>query len=127
VPHLILEFSANVLDEPDHARLLLDLHQALAETGLFSLSDFKGRAVRHADFAVAEGSPDRAFVALNVQVLDGRSDEIKTRVAEICARILRAAYPRTAAGRRLSLTVQVSDIHRASYHRETSAGEGSAG
>jgi 5-carboxymethyl-2-hydroxymuconate isomerase len=122
VPHLILEYSSNVLDEPDQARLLLELHRALAGTGLFSLSDFKGRSSRHESFAVADGAPDRAFVALDVQVLDGRSDEIKARVAEICAAILRAAYPRTAAGRRLSLSVQVSDIHRGSYHRETSAG-----
>ncbi len=127
MPHLILEYSANVVDEPDHARLLLELNQALAGTGLFSLSDFKGRAIRHADFAVADGAPDRAFVALDVQVLDGRTDEIKARVAEICAGILRAAFPRTAAARRLSLSVQVSDIHRASYHRETSPGPGGAG
>ena len=73
MPHLILEYSANVLDEPDHSRLLQGLHRALAETGLFSLSDFKGRAVRHEPFAfaVADGAPDRAFVALEVQVLDG--------------------------------------------------------
>ena len=122
MPHLILEYSANVLDEPDHARLLQGLHQSLAGTGLFSLSDFKGRAVRHEAFAVADGAPDRAFVALEVQVLDGRSDEVKALVAEICTQRLREAYPKTAAGRRLSLSVQVSDIHRASYHRETSPG-----
>ncbi len=126
MPHLILEYSSNALDEPDFGHLLLELHQALAETGLFSLADFKGRAVRHETFAVADGAPDRAFVALNVQVLDGRSNEVKARIAEICARILRSAFPRTAARCRLSLTVQVTDIHRASYHRETSPGPGTA-
>jgi len=122
VPHVILEYSANALDEPDFPRLLLSIHESLAATGLFSLADFKGRVVRHETFAVAEGAPDRAFVALDVQILEGRDDETKGVVSRICLDLLRGAFPRTAAGRRLSLSVQVSEIHRPSYRRETSAG-----
>ena len=121
MPHVVLEYSANVLDEPDLPRLLCEIHAALAATGLFQLSDFKGRAVRHESFAVAEGAPDRAFVALDVQVLEGRDDEAKSLVSGICLGLLKGAYPQTSARRRLSLSVQVSDLHRASYRRETSA------
>lgn len=122
MPHVVLEYSANVLDEPDLPRLLLSIHEALAATGIFDLSDFKGRAVRHDDFTVADGARDRAFVALDVQLLEGRDDAAKTLVSGICLELLREAFPRTAAGRRLSLSVQVSDMHRPSYRRETSPG-----
>lgn len=117
MPHCILEHSTNVLDAPDLRALLLDLHAMLVASGEFRLEDIKSRAVAHELFAVGDGAPDRAFVSLDIQVLDGRSDETKARLAEAALALLARAFPRTAATGRSSLTVQISDMHRASYRR----------
>ncbi len=119
MPHCILEVSDNLLDTPDWAGLLADLHRALAGTGRVSEADIKSRVIRHGLFRVADGAPDRAFVTLDVQVLQGHDDAAKAAFSDALLPVLLAAFPRTAAGMRLNVSVQVSDLHRPSYRRTT--------
>jgi len=121
MPHCILEHSSNLPDTPEYTALFGELHAALAATGEFALADIKSRAISHDDFVVAEGAADRTFIALEIRILEGRSDDVKRRVSTDAARILRAHFPRTLADTRCSLSVQISDMHRPSYHKEISA------
>lgn len=123
MPHCILEASDNLLDAPDWAGLLERLHGALAATGLFREEDLKSRVILHRTYRVADGAPDRAFVTLDLQIMEGREDEVKARLSDLLMPVLAKAFPRTSAAMRLNLTVQVSELHRPSYRRQTS-GEG---
>ena len=118
MPHCILEYSGNAVDEPDWSATLAALHRLLTATGLFVLDDIKSRVVRRDDFLVGDGRGDRAFVALEIQILSGRPDEVKGEICDAALRVLVGAFPRTADERTTSFTVQVSDIHRPSYRRE---------
>ena len=117
MPHLVLETSANVPDNPDLKRVLLDLHEALMASALFERKDLKSRAVRHDVFAVDDGAEDRAFVALSIAILDGRPDEVKAAVSEAALDVLIRAFPKLVAGGRGALSVEIRDLHRASYQR----------
>lgn len=117
MPHLVLEYSANVPDRPDLGRVLLDLHAALMASALFDRKDLKSRAVRHEVFAVADGAPDRAFVALSIAILEGRPDEVKAALSEAALDVLVRAFPKLVAGGRGAISVEVRDLHRASYQR----------
>ncbi len=123
MPHLVLEYSANVPDRPEPRRVLLDLHEALMASALFDRGDIKSRAVRHDVFAVADGADDRAFVALSIAILDGRPDEVKAALAEAALDVLVRSFPKLVAGRRGAVSVEVRDLHRASYRRVRPAGE----
>jgi 5-carboxymethyl-2-hydroxymuconate isomerase len=118
MPHCILEASANLLDQPDWAGLLREVNGTLAATGLFKEADIKSRFLRHEVFVIGDGAPDQAFLTLNVQILGGRSDEVKARLGEALLPVLTKAFPRTLAGMKCSLTVQITDIHRPSYRRQ---------
>jgi 5-carboxymethyl-2-hydroxymuconate isomerase len=117
MPHCILEYSANVADSPDFKKLLKRINETLAATGLFVSGDIKSRAIRHELFVVGDGSPDRSFVTLNLQILSGREEAVKAMLAEKLLDVLREAFPSTLRSTRCSLTVQVSDIHKPSYRR----------
>ena len=117
MPHLVLEYSANVPDQPDFRRVLLDLHDALVASSLFERKDIKSRAVKHDTYAVADGAGDRAFVAVSIAILDGRSDEVKAVLSEAALDVLVRAFPRLAEGGRGAISVEVRDLHRASYRR----------
>jgi 5-carboxymethyl-2-hydroxymuconate isomerase len=121
VPHCILEASDNLLDQPDWPALLRSINGALAATGLFKEADIKSRLVRHSVFAIGDGAGDQAFATLTVQILDGRPDAVKAQLSEALLPLLAAALPRTLARMRCSLTVQIADIHRASYRRQMSS------
>jgi 5-carboxymethyl-2-hydroxymuconate isomerase len=120
MPHCILEASDNLLDQPDWVGLLRAINQTLVATGLFSAADIKSRVLRHQAFAIGEGGPDQAFVTLNVQILSGRTDEVKAQVSEALLETLKPAFPATFAQMTFSLTVQITDIHRPSYRRHIS-------
>ena len=117
MPHLVLELSANVPDRPDLRGVLLDLHEALLASGPFDRQDLKSRAVRHDVFAVADGAEDRAFVALSIAILDGRSDETKAALAQAALDVLARAFPMLVEDGRGAISVEVRDLHRASYRR----------
>lgn len=117
MPHCILEYSSNVIDEPDWTATVLAVHNALIATGQFVLDDIKSRIVRHDRYVVGNGKGNQAFVALQIQILSGRDDEVKGAISEEALRILLSAFPRTLAELQASITVQISDIHRASYRR----------
>ena len=119
MPHCILEFTDNILDRPDPDELLSSIHRMLAGTGLFTLADIKSRLVRHEHHRVGDGSPDRAFVALTVQILQGRDDATKAMLSEGLLALLSAAYPLSLERLTCSITVQIAEIHRASYARRT--------
>lgn len=122
MPHCILEASDNLLDAPDWPAVLAEVHSGLVGTGLFREEDIKSRVVLHPHFRVADGAPDRAFATLDIQVLAGRTDAEKSQITDGMLAILERAFPHTARGMRLNLTVQVSDLHRASYRRQTTRG-----
>lgn len=120
MPHCILEASDNLLDQPDWRAVLKAINLALVATGLFVEADIKSRLVQHGCYVVADGAPDRAFVTLNVQILAGRTDAVKAEISEALLQVLLGAFPRSLAGMKCNLTVQISDLHRLSYRRHQS-------
>ena len=120
MPHCILEHSSNLLDTPDWTGLLREINRTLVATGLFTEADIKSRVLRHETFVIGDGAPDQAFVTLDVQIMCGRTDEVKAQLSEALLAKLAAYFPRTRAGMRFSLTIQISELHRPSYRRQTS-------
>ena len=117
MPHLILEYTANVPDEPDFDALLRRLHEALAASGPFEPAKIKSRVVRHERFRAADGAPDRAFVHLTVAILDGRDQELLRRAADALLGVLRDAFPRARAERRCDVTLELREMPRALYFK----------
>jgi 5-carboxymethyl-2-hydroxymuconate isomerase len=120
MPHCILEASDNLLDQPDWTSLLRTINGTLVATGLFTSADIKSRLIRHEVFVIGDDAADQAFVTLNVQILSGRTDEVKAQLSEALLPLLVGAFPRTLAEMNCSLTVQITDIHRPSYRRQIS-------
>ena len=76
MPHCILEHSNNIVDQPDFHKLLRQVHEFLAGTGLFKQADIKSRVLCHDLFVVGDGARDRAFVTMNVCIFSGRDDVV---------------------------------------------------
>ena len=122
MPHCVLEYSSNIVSPPDMREVLLAVHRTLVDTGLFSEGDIKSRAIRHEVFAVGDGAPDRAFVALAVEILEGRRDETKGAIADALFAALTGAFASALATSRCNVTVQIRDLHRPSYRRHRGDG-----
>ena len=126
MPHLVLECSANVPDQPDLHRVLRRLHDAMAAAG-FDLANVKSRAVRHEAFRARDGAPSWAFVHLEVLVLAGRETSVLRAAGEALLAVLREGFPRAAADSGCDFTVEVREMRRDLYFKAAGPPKGGAG
>ncbi len=78
MPHLTIEYSANVADHQDIQNLVDVVHDAAIAHGLAPLEGLRTRAVAREHYRVANGNPDYAFIALHARIGPGRTDDDKS-------------------------------------------------
>jgi 5-carboxymethyl-2-hydroxymuconate isomerase len=122
MPHCILHYSANVVDDVDFHAAFEALHDALAAAGPFDRGNIKSRAIRCSDFRVGDGAEDRTFVSMEIAIFEGRDEATKARITSAALDVLKAAFPVTMARTRCDLTVRISEMDRGSYAKYCSAG-----
>lgn len=83
MPHLIVEYSANLEERFDRDGLLDRLHAVALETGLFPLGGIRIRAYRADHYRIADCAPDNAFVHVTAMVGSGRSLEKRKAASEL--------------------------------------------
>ncbi|MBS0248783.1 MAG: 5-carboxymethyl-2-hydroxymuconate Delta-isomerase [Proteobacteria bacterium] len=77
MPHLSLEYSANLEDRADIAGLCRELHAAVMASGLFELGAVRVRAFAAQHFAVADLDPRNSFIDMSFRIGQGRSADEK--------------------------------------------------
>lgn len=82
MPHLSVEYSANLDSRTDIGQFCDRLLQAVLETGLFEVGAVRVRAVRCEHYAIADKKDDNAFADLNFRIGVGRTLEEKKRAGE---------------------------------------------
>lgn len=86
MPHLTVEYSANLETDIDIESLLRVLHETACNIEAFPMAGIRTRAVSRKNYEIADGHVDNAFVALILRIAPGRSLEIrKAAGAEIFA------------------------------------------
>jgi 5-carboxymethyl-2-hydroxymuconate isomerase len=77
VPHIIVEYSENIAQSVTVSALLQAVHAAALATGLAPLDALRTRGEERADYVIADGHPDNAFVAIVARLGPGRTPEEK--------------------------------------------------
>jgi 5-carboxymethyl-2-hydroxymuconate isomerase len=110
MPHLTLEYTANVPPPDDLAYMLLSMHKVLSDTGGIKIENCKSR-MRYTDtFIIGEGDPLGAFLHLDVSFLEGRADDIKTAIGNELMEILKQHFFKAIESLKLQITVEIRDI-----------------
>jgi 5-carboxymethyl-2-hydroxymuconate isomerase len=93
VPHLTLEYSANLANDDSIGTLCRKLAQCLDaqrenDQRVYPLGGIRVRAVRCEQYCIADGRPDAAFLHANLKIGAGRSESAKTATGNttICTR-----------------------------------------
>jgi|SRR5579883_502020 len=72
MPHLTVEYSANLSEQIDIRKLLKTVHEAALQTGVFEVAAVRTRGALREDYVIADGRPENAFVAIIVRIAPGR-------------------------------------------------------
>ena len=110
MPHFILEYSPNVEVHVTPEVMVETVRRAAVETGLFPIGGIRVRAYRAEQYAMADGDPTHAFVAMQLSLLQGRTPEARQKAgAHIFAALEAALAPAYAAGP-LALSFDMREI-----------------
>jgi 5-carboxymethyl-2-hydroxymuconate isomerase len=110
MPHITVEYSANLESNVDPHRLISAVHEAALATGIFELGAVRTRAERRDVYAVADRDPDNAFVAVYARIAPGRDVETRRRLARALLEGIEATVADLCAQRGLAISVEILEI-----------------
>ena len=115
MPHLTIEYTANLDAETDIgalckslSRTLVDLKDKRAQP-VFPFSGTRVLAYPARHYAVADGGADRAFVYLNLRITPGRSQERLQAVGDALLVQVKAHFAELLARRSLRITLHIDE------------------
>jgi 5-carboxymethyl-2-hydroxymuconate isomerase len=123
MPHIVIEYSANLEAEVEPMRLVRAVHEAaLAQPG-FDPPGVRTRAARREHCLIADGDPRHAFVAVTARIAPGRPLVARQAASEaIMAALYRVLEP-IYHSRGLALSVEVTELDAAAMTRRNSLRE----
>jgi 5-carboxymethyl-2-hydroxymuconate isomerase len=110
MPHVIVEYSANIEDKIRLPQLLAALHEAMEKTGIAEIAGLRTRAERRDDFRIADNHPSNGFVAIIVRIAQGRSLETRKMMFEAVTAAADKHLEPVFASTPLALSVEVQEI-----------------
>jgi 5-carboxymethyl-2-hydroxymuconate isomerase len=113
MPHLIIEYSADCLDEPQAQGMVDVVFTVARDCGLFETANIKVRAIPVTAYRL--GRAGRGFICVRCRIHAGRSPAQKKRLSAALVAALRELTPDVAA-----ITAEVVDMDPDSYSRDYS-------
>jgi 5-carboxymethyl-2-hydroxymuconate isomerase len=110
MPHITVEYSANLEEQVRIDRLLKVLQDAALSTGVAELAGFRTRAERRDHYLVADGNPANIFVAITIRVARGRSAEDLRNLREVVTKAATGHLEPVFASAPISFSCEVQEI-----------------
>lgn len=112
MPHLTIEYSANIEDEADLPGFCAAMRDAMVETGIFPLGGIRVRAFPCHTWVIADGGGDCGYLHMICRVGFGRDRETRLEAAET---IYSAAedWLRPKIDRPFALSLDLDELHPA--------------
>ena len=115
MPHVNVHYTDNLGANADMGELCSALAEVIvaqrdaAGQCMFPIGGTRVLAYPAADFAVADGGPDRAFVYLNVRIASGRAPAAVTATGEAMLAVVQKHFATIFASRPIGITLQIDE------------------
>jgi len=111
LPHLVIEYSANVEDRIALGELLDKLHACALTTGVFPLGGLRVRAHRADAYRIADKAPDNGFVHVTAMIGHGRPLDVQQRAGELLFAALTAHLASLYEQSPLAISLNIQEFH----------------
>lgn len=110
MPHLVLEYSANIVEGENLFELFKKCHVLLMEILPTDIESCKSRAIKYNEYYIGNGDLNNAFVHVDIKIMPGR-DLIKLKnVSCQILDILKEYFIFSAKELNLQITVEVTEL-----------------
>jgi 5-carboxymethyl-2-hydroxymuconate isomerase len=110
MPHVIVEYSVNIEAEITPQRLVEEIHGAAIASGIAEPVAVRTRLKRREHFRVGDGSPENAFVHIDIRARKGRTLEQKKHAVQTIYDSANKTLEPVFRARPLALTVEIHEI-----------------
>jgi 5-carboxymethyl-2-hydroxymuconate isomerase len=114
-----VEYSANLDGSLDVQRLVDDLHQVVADSGVAEIAAIRTRAKRRDVYRVADGNAKNAFVHVTMRLRIGRSEEQRTKMADALLETTDGHLQGAHATHDIAITVEMEEIDNITARKNT--------
>ena len=111
LPHLIVEYSANIEDRIAVDELLDKLHTCALKTGVFPLGGLRVRAHRADKYRIADKAVENGFVHVTAMIGHGRPLDVQQRAGEELFATLTAHLEPLYAKSPLAISLNIQEFH----------------
>lgn len=110
MPHIHIDYSANLETRLDVAGLCRLLRDAAVATGVLPSEGLRVRAIKADHVVIADGNPDHAYLDISIRLRGGRSAEAKARATAAIFAAAEAYCAGVMATTSLMLSMEMRDI-----------------
>ena len=110
MPHVIVEYSANLENDLEMQDLLDALHDAALRTGVFPVGGLRTRAARREFYRIADGHEQNAFVHVVLRIGHGRDLDTRKRAAQTVFDALCSHLQPVFARSPLAISLELQEI-----------------
>ncbi len=110
MPHLILEFSANIIEKNNITELFQQCHTILADMLPTDIAGCKSRAVECNTNTIGNGDLENAFVHMTLKVMPGRTIDILNDVGNRLMEIMTDYFSGSLKELHLQITLEICHL-----------------
>jgi 5-carboxymethyl-2-hydroxymuconate isomerase len=110
MPHLNIEYSANLEDALDVQALVDRIHETALETGIFPLGGVRTRAEARKHYKIANGDPRAGYIHMMVRIGPGRDVETRRSAGDRIFAVLCDFTDELYRSRPLALSFELHEI-----------------
>lgn len=111
MPHLNVEYSANLKGTIDFQDLFKQLHDYLVRSGIFPLAGIRSRALCLEEYRIADGQSDYAFVHILLKIGAGRELTVREGIGAELFALISNFFQQTQQQRLLALSFEIAELH----------------
>ncbi|MEX0304182.1 MAG: 5-carboxymethyl-2-hydroxymuconate isomerase [Leisingera sp.] len=110
MPHITLDYSANMEERTDIAALCGHLRQAAAATGVFPLAGIRVRAFAASHVSIADGDPQHGYIDISIRLRAGRDLDTRKRAVQAVFDAAQSFLEPAMQQHSIALSLEMRDI-----------------
>ncbi|WP_133648805.1 5-carboxymethyl-2-hydroxymuconate Delta-isomerase [Paraburkholderia flava] len=118
MPHLTLEYSANLADDVQLDALCRDLAQCLdaqrdGDARVYPTGGIRVRAIRCEHYCIADGRPGSAFLHANLKMAAGRPEAVRKATGDALFDVIKRRFADLFEREGLALSLEIGEFSEA--------------
>lgn len=111
MPHMIIDYSANLDDAVEMQAFCAAMRDAMIATAMFPIGGIRVRALPCQAYTIADGDPTYAYLHMTVRVGHGRPEEIRLAAADTLYAAAEAHLMPLVGKRPFALSLDLDELH----------------